>query len=392
VPGVSFRNVWKIYDDGTVAVRDLSLDVADGELMVFVGPSGCGKTTALRTVAGLEEITAGDLFIGERRVNGLSPKQRNVAMVFQNYALYPHMTVRENMALALKISGVRKQERRRRVEEVAAILGLSELLDRKPAKLSGGQRQRVAMGRAIVRDPSVFLLDEPLSNLDAKLRVQMRAEIAELQARLSATTIFVTHDQVEAMTMAHRVAVMRGGLLQQVGPPQELYHRPTNLFVAEFIGSPAMNLLAGTVENGAGGLSVRYGGEGQRIALDGEGAARLSARVGGEVIVGIRPEHLALARGADARSRIDARVRLVEPLGGETIVYAAVDVPPVVTDETREVQRDVDEIAVEAQARESRFAVRLPGDEAPAPDERVALAVDGRRLHFFDPETGEALA
>src|SRR3954451_2107408 len=307
MPAVSFRNVWKIYDDGTVAVRDLSLDVADGELMVFVGPSGCGKTTALRMVAGLEEITAGDLYIGERRVNGLSPKERNVAMVFQNYALYPHMTVRDNMALALKISGLKRAERNRKVEEVAAVLGLSELLERKPAKLSGGQRQRVAMGRAIVRDPSVFLLDEPLSNLDAKLRVQMRAEIAELQARLRATTIFVTHDQVEAMTMGDRVAVLKGGVLQQVGPPQDLYHRPTNLFVAEFIGSPAMNLLAGTVENGAGGLSVRYGGEGQRIALDGEPAARLSARVGGEVIVGIRPEHLLLARDGDAHSRIDAR-------------------------------------------------------------------------------------
>jgi multiple sugar transport system ATP-binding protein len=384
--GVQFRGVWKVYDDTTVAVRDLDLDVHDGELLVLVGPSGCGKSTALRMVAGLEEITAGELAIGDRVVNELSPKQRNVAMVFQNYALYPHMSVRDNMALPLKLSGTKKAERNRRVEGVAAMLGLSEVLDRKPAKLSGGQRQRVAMGRAIVRDPSVFLLDEPLSNLDAKLRVQMRAEITELQARLRATTIFVTHDQVEAMTMAHRVAVMRHGVLQQVGPPQEVYARPANLFVAGFIGSPAMNLLAGRVEGGG----VRWGRQGELLPLDGVGA-RL--REGQEVIVGVRPEHVSVG-GGDAGARIGGRVRLVEPLGPETILHVDVDAPPVVTDELREVQRDVDETALEELEHQeaTRFAVRFTGDDAPAQDDAVTLEADPRRLHFFDPVTGEAIA
>jgi multiple sugar transport system ATP-binding protein len=291
--------------------------------------------------------------------------------------------VRENIGLALKLSGVKKEERRRRVDEVAATLGLSELLDRKPAKLSGGQRQRVAMGRAIVRDPSVFLLDEPLSNLDAKLRVQMRAEITELQARLRATTIFVTHDQVEAMTMAHRVAVMRGGVLQQVGSPQDVYRHPANLFVAEFIGSPAMNLLAGRVENGA----LRYGRRGQTLPV------ATGLREGQEVIVGVRPEHMTLANGSAASAAIAGRVRLVEPLGAETIVHVLVEAPPVVTDELREVQRDVDATALEQLENldEARFTVRVAGDDVPRVDERVELRVEPRRLYFFDPETGEAL-
>ena len=390
---VEFRDVWKVYDEGTIAVRELDLEIADGELMVFVGPSGCGKTTALRMVAGLEEITAGDILIGERRVNGLSPKQRNVAMVFQNYALYPHMTVRANMELALKLSGVKNPERRQEVERVAATLGLTDLLNRKPAKLSGGQRQRVAMGRAIVRDPSVFLLDEPLSNLDAKLRVQMRAEITELQSRLHATTIFVTHDQVEAMTMAHRVAVMRGGVLQQVGPPQEVYARPRNLFVAEFIGSPAMNLLAARVENGADQVELRYGRQGETLTLDRQAGHALAGRAGSDVIVGIRPEHLDLLRGEATGPRIPGRVRLVEPLGAETLVHVVVEAPPVVTDELREVQRDVDPTALEEleHMRDSRFTVRFGGDEPPALDDRVELLVDTRKIHLFDPATGDVI-
>ncbi len=390
---VTFDHVWKVYDNETVAVNDLELRVEDGELLVLVGPSGCGKSTALRMVAGLEEVTAGDVLIGGRRVNSLSPKQRNVAMVFQNYALYPHMTVRNNMGLALKLSRLPKAERMRKVEQVAATLGLTEVLERKPAKLSGGQRQRVAMGRAIVRDPSVFLLDEPLSNLDAKLRVQMRGEISELQSRLSATTIFVTHDQVEAMTMATRLAVMRRGVLQQVGSPREVYFRPANLFVAEFIGSPAMNLLNATIGRAGEALELRYGRQGESLPIAGEEAGRLALREGGDVIVGIRPEHLTLANGEHGGPRIRGRVRLVEPLGSETIVHLLVPAQPVVTDELREVQRDVDDTALAEleEMEDSRFAVKVPNDQTVEVDETFGLAVDPSRLHFFDPSSGAAL-
>ncbi len=280
---VVFSEVTKIYDDEVVAVSDLNLTVEDGEFLVLVGPSGCGKSTALRMVAGLEEISGGEIMIGGRRVNEDSPAKRNIAMVFQNYALYPHMTVRANMELALKIRNVGKRERAAKVVQVAEMLGLSDLLDRKPAKLSGGQRQRVAMGRAIVRDPSVFLLDEPLSNLDAKLRMLVRTEIAELQRTLRTTTIFVTHDQVEAMTMADRVAVMRNGVLQQIAPPQELYERPVNLFVADFIGSPPMNFLGGSVGSRNGGAAFVYGaGEEEAFPLPTEPAGGARSRPAGD--------------------------------------------------------------------------------------------------------------
>jgi multiple sugar transport system ATP-binding protein len=389
---VSFRGTWKVYEDGTPAVRDLSLDIDDGELLVLIGPSGCGKSTALRMVAGLEEITAGDIVFGERRVNDLSPKERNVAMVFQNYALYPHMSVRANIEFSLKLSRMTRAERRQRVERVAETLGLGDLLERKPAKLSGGQRQRVAMGRAIVRDPAVFLLDEPLSNLDAKLRVQMRAEITELQARLGATMIFVTHDQTEAMTMAHRIAVLRRGVLQQVGTPQALYADPANLFVAEFIGSPAMNLLAGVLEVDGGKTSILLGDR-VRIPLGPEGAAHLGLPAGREVIAGMRPEHLALANGEFTGPRIRGRVRLVEPLGAETIVHMTVDAPAVVRDELREVAEDVDPMALADLEHQvgSRFTLRLFEGSVPRPGETLDLAVPTERLYFFDPETGAAL-
>ena len=392
VSAVSFINVWKVYDDGTPAVCDLSLDIEDGELLVLVGPSGCGKSTALRMVAGLEEITAGDLLFDDRKVNELSPKKRNVAMVFQNYALYPHMTVRANIEFSLKLSRLGKTARRKRVDEVADVLGLTEVLNRKPAKLSGGQRQRVAMGRAIVRDPAVFLLDEPLSNLDAKLRVQMRAEITELQARLGATTIFVTHDQTEAMTMAHRVAVLRRGVLQQIGPPQDLYASPVNLFVAEFIGSPAMNLLSGVYDVHDGRAAILVS-DGVRIPVDEDRAAALGS-VGREVIVGIRPEHLVVGSTDPQVPQIRGRVRLVEPLGAETIVHLTVDAPAVVREELREVAADVDQTTTEEldRQRESRFTVRLYEGELPRQNEAIALKVPPtERIHLFDPRTGDAI-
>src|SRR3954471_11722373 len=284
--GITLTDVSKIYDDGTRAVSDLNLDVKDGELVVFVGPSGCGKSTALRMIAGLEEISEGEVKIGDRIVNNLRPRDRDVAMVFQNYALYPHMTVAENIGFALRMRKVPKDEARRRVEETAKILGLAEHLGRKPRQLSGGQRQRVAMGRAIVREPHVFLMDEPLSNLDAKLRVQMRAEISRIQRQLHVTTVYVTHDQVEAMTMGDRVAVLRRGLLQQFEAPQRLYERPANLFVASFIGSPAMNFVQADVRDDR---SVRVG---EVVLPVPRGHAKLAAYAGRAVALGIRPEHL----------------------------------------------------------------------------------------------------
>jgi len=391
VSAVSFREAWKVYDDGTPAVRNLDLDIADGELLVLIGPSGCGKSTALRMVAGLEEITAGDIVFDDQRVNDLSPKQRNVAMVFQNYALYPHMTVRANIEFSLKLSGVGRKDRRDRVARVADILGLGELLERKPARLSGGQRQRVAMGRAIVRDPAVFLLDEPLSNLDAKLRVQMRAEITELQATLGATMIFVTHDQTEAMTMAQRVAVLRHGVLQQVGPPQLLYAEPANLFVAEFIGSPAMNLLAGRVEQADAGAAIVLGDRAS-VPVDGDGATD-GLVAGRDVIVGVRPEHVAIATGDAPGARLPGRVRLVEPLGAETIVHLDLDAPKVVRDELREVAADVDPMALAEleQEQSNRFTMRVFDGPVPATGERVEVAVPVERVHLFDPTDGSAL-
>jgi multiple sugar transport system ATP-binding protein len=384
---VRFTGAGKVYPDGTRALEGFELEVADGEFMVFVGPSGCGKTTALRMVAGLEEISEGEIRIGERVVNDLEPQERDVAMVFQNYALYPHMSVRDNIAFGLKMRKVPRGERERAVDEIGRVLGLGELLDRKPRQLSGGQRQRVAMGRAIVRNPAVFLMDEPLSNLDARLRVQMRAEISRIQHELGATTIYVTHDQVEAMTMGDRVAVLRKGLLQQVDDPQRLFDEPVNLFVASFIGSPEMNLLEGTVEDGA----VRLGDD----ALPTPGAPPgLAQYAGRRVAVGIRPEY-AHAPDGDV-PRLHGKLRLAEPLGAESLVHAELDVPPVLSEEVLEVARDadaaaVDELQAAAQERRTPFLARFAGTVRRGVGEPIEIGVDVSRLYFFDLETGAAI-
>jgi multiple sugar transport system ATP-binding protein len=384
---VTFDGVTKRFD-GVTALSDFSLEVGTGEFMVLVGPSGCGKTTALRMVAGLEDITAGEISIGDRVVNDVDPRGRDVAMVFQNYALYPHMTVFENIAFGLRARRAPKSEIRRRVEHASQALGLAELLERKPRQLSGGQRQRVAMGRAIVREPRVFLMDEPLSNLDARLRVQMRAEVARVQRELGVTTIYVTHDQVEAMTMGDRVAVMRGGILQQTGEPQSVFDRPANLFVASFIGSPPMNLVQARVEG-----AVAHVGDQQVPIPDDVVAARPGLRrySGRTLGLGIRPEHLR-DLGGD-RPTLRGIVRATEALGSELLVHLEVDAAPVVTEEVREVAGDVDAAALErleseAMERRTLLIARLETQQRPPVDEPIEVAVDTRRLHFFDLETG----
>jgi multiple sugar transport system ATP-binding protein len=365
--------------------------------MVFVGPSGCGKTTALRMVAGLEDITGGTVRIGDRVVNGVPPKDRDIAMVFQNYALYPHMTVYDNMAFALKLRKVDRGEVDRRVREAADILGLGGLLDKRPRHLSGGQRQRVAMGRAIVREPQAFLMDEPLSNLDAKLRVQTRAEVARIQRELRVTTIYVTHDQTEAMTLGERVAVIRKGRLQQVAPPQTLYNQPANLFVAGFIGSPAMNMVEAELIRSDGVVSVEFAGG--RLAVDEETiTARPALRryENRKVIVGIRPEDLedaSLVTEAPIDRRMNTTVDLVEALGSEVLAHFTVAAPPVITEDTKELAADVGTDALttledRARAATSVFVARLSPGTLAREGERVELFVNTRQFHFFDPETG----
>ena len=388
---VTFEAVSKSYGDGPAAVDKLDLAIADGEFMVLVGPSGCGKTTALRMVAGLEDITDGVVRIGDRVVNGLTPKRRDIAMVFQNYALYPHMSVRDNIAFPLKLAKLPKDEIRSRVDEAARILDLEPYLRRKPRSLSGGQRQRVAMGRAIVRQPAVFLMDEPLSNLDAKLRVQMRADIKKIQTNLGVTSIYVTHDQVEAMTMGDRVAVMRKGQLQQVAPPQELYDRPVNIFVAGFIGSPAMNMLEARVE----GRSVLLGDA--RLELGEQ--PWLAAYEGRSVVLGVRPEDIEHADAAsrDGGARLRGRVELREALGSELLVHFTVAARQAVTEDLRELAEE---------AGDDRLVGQLPGGDQPASATLIArfgprtrlvegddveVSVDPRALHFFDPQTGIAI-
>jgi len=378
---VQLEKVNKIYENGFQAVTDLSLDIEDGEFLVLVGPSGCGKSTALRMIAGLEEITTGDLRIGDQIMNDIEPKNRDIAMVFQNYALYPHMTVYENIGFALKMSRTPKDEMDRRVREAARILELEDNLDSKPGQLSGGQRQRVAMGRAIVRQPSAFLMDEPLSNLDAKLRVQMRAEIAGLQRKLGVTTFYVTHDQVEAMTMGDRVAVIKDGVLQQVDTPQNLYDHPVNVFVAAFIGSPSMNLYECRVED----ASLRLGSE--TIPLSAgvfDRRPELRAYEGKPVIVGIRPEDFEDAAIADAsQGHLTATVALVEALGSEIMVHFNVDAPSV---------QSGDPDAVEKTAETSANAVgRFSPRSSVKAGEEVEVAMDTNNLHFFDPDTHLAI-
>jgi multiple sugar transport system ATP-binding protein len=398
---VIFDKVEKVYDNDVHAVHDLSLEIPDGEFVVLVGPSGCGKTTALRMVAGLEEITDGTVAIGGRVVNDLTPKERDIAMVFQNYALYPHLTVADNIGFGLRLRKTPKAEVKQRVEWAAKLLGLTAYLTRRPKELSGGQRQRVAMGRAIVRQPQVFLMDEPLSNLDAKLRVQMRAEIARIQHEVGVTTIYVTHDQVEAMTMGDRVAVMRKGELQQMASPQKLYDSPTNLFVASFIGSPSMNLVEARLERDADGMSADLGDQQLRVP-DAVARARppLAGYVGRTLALGIRPEHIEdAALSPNGGARLRGRVLLTEALGSEILAHVEMRATPVVTDDVVEgAVVDEQEHALAADlmgdhgdGRKTTFVGRFDPASRVKPDDDVELVVNTEKLQFFDLETGFAV-
>ncbi len=388
---IVFDHIYKRYGDGFEAVKDMNLDISDGEFMILVGPSGCGKSTALRMVAGLEDITEGELKIGDQVVNQKAPKDRDIAMVFQNYALYPHMTVRENMGFALKLAKAPQDEIDRKVNEAAKILDLEQHLDRKPANLSGGQRQRVAMGRAIVRNPSAFLMDEPLSNLDAKLRVQMRTEVSRIQQRLGTTTIYVTHDQTEAMTLGDRIAVMRAGILQQVGSPGELYGNPTNLFVAGFIGSPAMNFLPGEIQGDNVKLpigTVRITDEMRRGLESGQGGGR------GGIVAGLRPEHFEDAnlvgdksRGHTFRTKID----VLESMGSEFYAYFVVESERVSARELEELAQDTGAADLGQSREGSQVVARLSADSRVRQGEEAELWFDPQHLQLFDLESGRSL-
>jgi len=373
VARVLLDGVKKVYDGGVVAVHGISLEVKDKEFAVLVGPSGCGKSTTLRMVAGLEEVSEGKIFIDDLLVNDVPPKDRDIAMVFQNYALYPHMTVYQNMAFGLKLRKFRKNEIDQRVHEAASILGIEELLQRKPKALSGGQRQRVAVGRAIVRKPKVFLFDEPLSNLDAKLRVQMRTEISKLHHQLGTTMIYVTHDQTEAMTMGNKIVLMKGGFVQQIATPLEIYHKPENKFVAGFIGSPAMNFFGGTLQKGkgkAGALKFQADGSGGTFAVHGKMAGKLRSFAGKRLVLGIRPEHIAFrkdARTMDKPSPLRVKVEVVEPMGNETYLYFSMG-------------RGGENAVARVQSTEE-IKVGKPAD----------LVLDMAKAHFFDPETEQAI-
>jgi multiple sugar transport system ATP-binding protein len=387
MPGVTIERVTKVFPNGVKAVDDVTLEIADGEYMVLVGPSGCGKTTLLRMIAGLEKVTRGRVLIGDVDATALDPPDRDVAMVFQSYALYPHKSVRQNLAFGLRRRRVPSEEIRKRVDAVAGMLGLSELMDRRPAALSGGQRQRVAMGRALVREPRAFLMDEPLSNLDAKLRTSMRGELARLHERLPTTTIYVTHDQVEAMTLGQRVAVMRDGVVQQCDVPQRLFDRPANLFVGAFIGSPAMNLVEATLEE----RTIRFGSHSLELPRASEGG---SAR---EVVLGVRPTSFTVADAQCDPSwpRIAAEVDVVERLGAESNLLFTVDAPPVLTDAVRQAiggESGSDEGRLLADDRRARFTARIGGRPPATAGERVELAIDPAQLHLFDARGGETLA
>ncbi len=391
---VVMTDIEKVYADGTRAVTELNLRIDDGHLLVIVGPSGCGKTTALRMVAGLEEITSGTVHIGERVVNKLDPGERDVAMVFQNYALYPHMTVYGNIAFPLKLARVPKAERDAKVRAAAKVLGLEAHLDRKPPQLSGGQRQRVAMGRAIVREPSVFLMDEPLSNLDAKLRVQMRAEISTIQRQFGVTTLYVTHDQVEAMTIGDRVAVMRKSRLQQVGDPQTIYDRPANLFVASFVGSPPMNLLQAQLERDGDSVSLVIGD--QRLSIDEQERAahpELQSHAGGNVVVGFRPERLGKSDAPPER-RLRGSVLMCEALGSDSLAYVTIEGSQTLSDAQSALANDVEDAAeVEELSRDEQATVvaRLDPRVPVAEGEAIELDLAAGSLYFFDAATGLAL-
>jgi multiple sugar transport system ATP-binding protein len=384
VSEIRLQQVGKVFAGDVRAVDDVSLTIGSGEFMVLVGPSGCGKSTLLRMIAGLEEVSEGEIWIGDREVSRLAPRERDIAMVFQNYALYPHLSVERNLAYGLKVRKTPKHEIERRVQEVARMLGLEELRHRRPGALSGGQRQRVAMGRAIVREPAAFLMDEPLSNLDAKLRVDMRAELARLHERLGITTVYVTHDQVEAMTLGMRVAVMRDGTVQQVDTPQSLYRNPANLFVAAFIGSPSMNLVEAELSDGA----VEFAGF--RVPLTPD--RRPAGTTSGTVILGIRPQDFEDARDAgEGLPTIDVDAVVVEELGSATHVLFTIEAPPVEVDSVRAASDDRERATLIATDRRALFTAELAEGTPVRPGDRLRLAFDPARLHFFDPETSETL-
>ena len=388
---IKITDVGKVYPNGTRALGDVNIEINDGEFVVLVGPSGCGKTTLLRMVAGLEDITEGEIFIGEKVVNEVAPKDRDIAMVFQNYALYPHMSVYDNMAFSLKLRKLPKDEVDKKVKDAARTLEISELLERKPKALSGGQRQRVAMGRAIVRSPQAFLMDEPLSNLDAKLRVQMRAELGQLHTQLETTTLYVTHDQVEAMTMGDRVAVIRKGELQQIDTPREIYLYPKNIFVAGFIGSPSMNFVYADVK--VSGNAVELSFENETIKCSGDAVNKLKNVDGKQIVLGIRPEAFedsVYAKDSEYTESISIKVTLLEQLGSDSYIHFYKDIKPVQTEAIEEILADEGE-DISVLGDETKFIARINPNSTVKEGEEINLSIDPSKLHFFDPESGNAL-
>ena len=388
---IKITSVGKIYPNGTRALGDVNIEINDGEFVVLVGPSGCGKTTLLRMVAGLEDITEGEIFIGEKLVNEVAPKDRDIAMVFQNYALYPHMSVYDNMASSLKLRKLSKEEIDKKVKDAARTLEISELLERKPKALSGGQRQRVAMGRAIVRNPEAFLMDEPLSNLDAKLRVQMRAELGQLHTQLETTTLYVTHDQVEAMTMGDRVAVIRKGELQQIDTPREIYLYPKNIFVAGFIGSPSMNFVYADVKLSGDTAELSFANE--TITCSGEHSKKLKKVDGKQIVLGIRPEAFEdslYAKDSEYTESISIKVTLLEQLGSDSYIHFYKDLKPVQTEAIEEILADEGE-DITVLGDETKFIARINPNSTVQEGEEINLSINPSKLHFFDPDSGNAL-
>ena len=388
---IDIKSAGKIYPNGTRALEDVNITIKDGEFVVLVGPSGCGKTTLLRMVAGLEDITEGEISIGDKTVNDVAPKDRDIAMVFQNYALYPHMSVFDNMAFSLKLRKLPKDEIDQKVKDAAKTLEISELLDRKPKALSGGQRQRVAMGRAIVRNPQAFLMDEPLSNLDAKLRVQMRAELGQLHTQLQTTTLYVTHDQVEAMTMGDRVAVIRKGELQQIDTPREIYLNPRNIFVAGFIGSPSMNFVYANVGVNKNSIKLNFGND--HIDYKGDKLEKLKAFENKEIVMGIRPEAFEdgnYANTSEYSESIKVSVSLLEQLGSDSYIHFYKDIKPVQTEAIEEILADEGE-DISVLGDNTKFIARINPNSTVIEGEEIELKIDPSKLHFFDPETGDAL-
>jgi multiple sugar transport system ATP-binding protein len=388
---IQINSVGKIYPDGTRALEDVSIEINDGEFVVLVGPSGCGKTTLLRMVAGLEDITEGEISIGDKVINEVAPKDRDIAMVFQNYALYPHMSVYDNMAFSLKLRKLSKKEIDEKVKEAAKILEIVELLGRKPKALSGGQRQRVAMGRAIVRNPEAFLMDEPLSNLDAKLRVQMRAELGQLHTQLETTTLYVTHDQVEAMTMGDRVAVIRKGELQQINTPREIYLHPKNIFVAGFIGSPSMNFVYANVKVSSKNITLSFGEDSIKCSADEN--KKLKEFDGQEIVLGIRPEAFEDSQYANSKEfseKLNAKVTLLEQLGSDSYIHFYKDIKPVQTEAIEEILADEGE-DITVLGDNTKFIARVNPNSTVKEGRQIALAIDPSKLHYFDPSSGNAI-